>query len=104
MKQISEFIINKVTRRDEDIIELSANIDSQPQYFEVKIDKSNDGMLAEFSKDLEFLLRANDVSLSRNLIKFLKRIMKNEQLDLPVILFSESSASPKLRPRQPQTA
>ncbi len=104
MKKISEFIINKVKRQEKDIIELSAKVDSEPQYFVIKIDKSSGGLLAEFSKDLEFLLRANDVLLSKNLMKFLQRVMENEPLNLPVNLFSESPVSRKLRPRQPQAA
>ncbi len=102
MKQISEFIINKVKRPEKDTIELFTNVDSQSQYFVIKIDKS--GMLTEFSNDLEFLLRANDVLLSKNLMNFLKRVMENERLDLPVSLFSKSPVSRKLRPRQPQIA
>lgn len=101
MKKISEFIINKVTR-EQNIIELFTKIDSESQYFLIKINKSGGNILAEFSKDLEFLLRANDVSLSKNLMKFLQRVMENEQLDLPLNLFSELPATRKLRPRQPQ--
>lgn len=104
MKKISEFIINKVKRQEKDIIELFTKVDTESQYFVIKIDTSSGGMLAEFSKDLEFLLRANDVSLSKNLLKFLQRVMEDEQLDLPVNLFSESPVSRKLRPRQPQIA
>jgi len=104
MKKISEFIINKVKRQEKDIIELFTKVDSESQYFVIKIDKSSGGLLAEFSKDLEFLLRANNVLLSKNLMKFLQRVMENEPLELPVNLFSESPVSRKLRPRQPQAA
>ena len=104
MKKISEFVINKVKRQETDIIELSTEIDSESQHFVIKIDKSSGGVLAEFSKDLEFLLRANDVSLSKNLMKFLQRVMENEQLNLPVNLFPKLPVSRKLRPRQPQAA
>lgn len=104
MKQISEFIINKVERQEKDVIELFTKVDTESQCFVIKIDTSSGGMLAEFSKDLEFLLRANDVSLSKNLMKFLQRVLENEQLDLPVNLSSKSSASRKSRPRQSQVA
>lgn len=104
MKKISEFIINKVKHQEQDIIELFTEIDSTPQCFVIKIDKSGGGILAEFSKELEFLLRANDVSLSKNLMRFLQRVLENERLDLPFNLFSKSPAPRKLRPRQPQVA
>lgn len=104
MKQISEFIINKVIRHNENIIELFTSIDAESQQFEIKIENSGGDTLTEFSKDLEFLLRANDVSLSKNLMKFLKGFLEDKQSNLPVSLFSESSISQKSRPRQPQAA
>ena len=104
MKKISEFIINKVKRPETDTIELFTKVDSESQYFVIKIDKSSGGLLTKFSKDLEFLLRANDVLLSRNLMKFLQRVMENEQLNLPINLFAESPVSRELRPPQPQAA
>ena len=94
----------KVKQQEKDIIELFTKVDSESRYFVIKIDKSSGGMLAEFSKDLEVLLRANDVLLSKNLMTFLNRVIENEQLDLPINLFSESPVSRKLRPRQPQIA
>lgn len=104
MKRISEFIINKVSRRNENIVGLFTNVDAESQHFEIKIENSGGDTLTEFSKDLEFLLRANDVSLSKNLMKFLEGFLENEQLNLPFSLFSESSISKKSRPRQPQAA
>ena len=103
MKKISEFVINKVKWQETDIIELSVEVDSASQHFVIKIDKSSGGVLAEFPKDLEFLLRANDVSLSKNLMSFLRRVLRNEQLNLPVSLFSKLPLTRKSRPRQPQT-
>ena len=104
MKKISEFIINKVSRREENVIELIADVDDEAQCFVIIINKSNENMLAEFSKDLEFLLRSNDANLSKNLLKFLKKIVHDERLNLPFDLFSESSSSRNARPRQPQAA
>lgn len=73
MKRISEFIINKVSR-EENVIELVADVDDEVRCFVIKLNKSNENMLAEFSKNLEFLLRSNDVGLSKNLLKFLKKL------------------------------
>ncbi len=48
MKKIREFIINKVKRPETDTIELFTKVDSESQYFVIKIDKSSGGLLKEF--------------------------------------------------------
>ncbi len=40
MKKINEFIVNEVKREKADIIELFTKVDSESQYFVIKIDSS----------------------------------------------------------------
>lgn len=104
MKKINSFIIEKIEKSEENIIELSAKVDSELKKYKVQFDESNFFSLTEMSRELEFLLRANDVALSRNLINFLKKVVENKEFHLPVNLFSESTEPSKSRPRQPQAA
>ncbi len=106
MKKIDEFVVNKVNFHEENTIELFTEIDSEPQRFMIEISKSSDGLLAKFSKELEFLLRANDILLNKNFMKFLKQLVEKRQLEMPFNLFSKSKEKTprKLRPRHLQTA
>lgn len=104
MKQINNFIIEEVRKSEKNTIELSAKVDSEIKDFKIKIDDLNKFLLTEIPRDLEFLLRANDVLLSKNLMKFLKQIIEDKPIDMPVILFSKSVLSRKSRPHQPQAA
>lgn len=105
MKKIDSFTVEKVEQISDSIIIIFAKVDSENQSYDIEINGSSKiGFLALPPKDLEFLLRANDVALSKNLIKFLKKVVENEEFHLPVNLFSESTEPRKSRPRQPQAA
>lgn len=101
MKRISSFIVKEVRKPEVCKIELSAKVDSESKEFELQIDETNKYLLSEMSRDLEFLLRANDVVLSKNLMKLLKDIIDEKEINLPFIVYSEKVKS---RPRQPQAA
>lgn len=96
MKQISEFIVKNVIVEN-DRIDLLAEIDSVQSRFIVKIDNTDETMLAELPKELEFLLRANEVSLSKNLLKFLKKTFENKSAKIPFVLYLKKSQAKPLR-------
>lgn len=96
MKQINEFIVKNVTVQNNKI-GLSAEIDSVQRRFTVKFDETDEFMLAELPKELEFLLRANEVSLSKNLMKFLKKTFENKFVKMPFVLYSKKSKAKTLR-------
>ena len=102
MKKIHSFIIEKIEKVEENILELSAKVDSESKEFTVEFDNSEFFSLTEMSRDLEFLFRANDVALSKNLIRFLKDVTENKEINLPVVIFSETAESQKSRPRKLQ--
>lgn len=101
MKKINSFIVNEVRKSEVCKIELSAEVDSESKEFELQIDDTNKYLLSEMSRDLEFLLRANDVSLSKNLLRFLKDVIDDKEFTLPFKVYSETVKS---HPRQPQAA
>ncbi len=101
MKKINSFIIEKIKRSEENTIELSAKVDSEFKDFIVQFDNSKFFSLTEMSRELEFLFRANDVALSKNLISFLKNFVEKKEVNLPFSVYSETVKS---SPRQPQTA
>jgi hypothetical protein len=93
MKQINEFIVKKVILTQTNEIDLFAEIDSVPQTFNVKFEVIDGAYLFNFPPELEFLLRANEVLLSKSLIGFLSQTQEI-QSNIPAILYSR-----KLRKR-----
>jgi hypothetical protein len=91
MKQISKFIVKKVLSNQSDKIEILAEIDSVQTWFVVKLDTASENLLTNLPKDLEFLLRANEVSLSKNLMSFLQKIVEKQSSKLPFILYSRKN-------------
>lgn len=102
MKRIDNFTIEKVEQTSDDRIKIYAEVDSEKQIYEIEIDNSSNlGFLTMPPRDLEFLFRANDVALSKNLIRFLKNFVEEKEINLPFNVYSETAES---RPRQPQAA
>jgi hypothetical protein len=90
MKQINEFIIKKVTSTQTNEIDLFVEIDSAPKTFNVKFEVIDGAFLFDFPNELEFLLRANEVLLSKRLIDFLSK-NREIQLNTPVVLYSQKT-------------
>jgi hypothetical protein len=90
MKQINEFIVKKATPLKSSEIDLFAEVDSVPQQFNVKFEVIDKAFLFEFPKELEFLLRANDVLLSKRLIEFLSKTLETSS-NTPFVLYSQKS-------------
>ena len=88
MRQISKFIVKKVISNQSDLIELLVEVDSVQTRFTVKVDTADKNLLADLPNELEFLLRANEVLLSKNLMNFLHKVVEKQSLELTFILYS----------------
>lgn len=101
MKKINNFTVEKIKKLSENLIKIYVEVDSEKQTYEIKFENSSIGFLTMPPRDLEFLFRANDVALSKNLINFLKDFVNKKEISLPFEVYSEI-AEPQ--PRQPQVA
>lgn len=101
MKRINNFTVEKIKKLSENLIKIYAEVDFEKQTYEIEFEDSSIGFLTMPPRDLEFLFRANEVSLSKNLLRFLKNFVEKKEVNLPFNVYSETAKS---RPRQPQAA
>jgi hypothetical protein len=88
MKQIKEFIVKKVTSVQPNKIDLIVEVDSVLKQFNIKFEAIDGEFLFDFPKELEFLIRANEVVLSKRLVVFLNKSIET-QTNTPVVLYSQ---------------
>jgi hypothetical protein len=86
MERINNFIVLEINRKDENTIVLTSKIDDQIKSFEVVFLTIG----VNFPTQLEFLLRANEVALSKNLLQLLQDYKNGEKIQLPCQVFSQT--------------
>lgn len=79
MEKINSFVVTKIRRKDEDIVILTSKVNNEVKMFEIEFLTVG----VTFSSQLEFLLRANDISLSKNLLQMLQDYKDGKLIQFP---------------------
>ncbi len=87
MEKINSFIVTKIKRKDKNTVILTAKINDRVENFEITFLAIG----VTFSTQLEFLLRANKVSLSKDLLQMLQDYKDGKTIHFPCNLFDQAN-------------
>ncbi len=82
-----KFVVTKIKKSGTDEIILTAKIDGLQKNFKIKFAKLG---LVNFSVELEFILRANDISLPKTFLQMLQDYKEGVEILLPFVVFEQA--------------
>lgn len=83
MGKINSFVVTKIKRKDENTVILTSKVNDEAEIFEITFLSIG----VTFPTQLEFLLRANEVSFSKNLLQMLQDYKDGKLIQLPCTLY-----------------
>ncbi len=86
MRKIKSFILKSIDKIAEDEIVLNCVIDNFEKNYKITLGEIG----VDLPSELEFMLRANDISLSKKLLEIIQFYKKGQAVSLPNLVFSES--------------